>query len=43
MFDDEPVSKRDKLIGTILLSAMVVGFVAAMILFVTKWHQWTSR
>ena len=42
MFDG-PVSRRDKLVGAILLIAMVVGFLGALVLFVTKWGQWTSH
>lgn len=42
MFEEEP-TKREKLIGVILLSATVIGFLMTMFLFITKWHQWTSQ
>jgi hypothetical protein len=42
MFEEEP-SERAKLIGATLLIAMVIGFLAALFLFVTKWGHWTSR
>jgi hypothetical protein len=42
MFEEDP-SRRATIIGAVLLIAMIIGFLAAMVLFVTKWHQWTSR
>ena len=42
MFEEDP-SRRATIIGGVLLIAMIIGFLAAMLLFVTKWHQWISR
>ena len=42
MFEEEP-SRRANIIGAILLIALVIGFLTTMLLFTTKWHQWTSQ
>lgn len=42
MFEEDP-SRREQLVGAIVLIATMAAFVTAMVLFATKWHQWVSR
>ena len=42
MFEEDP-SRRATILGAILMIATIAIFVGAMVLFATKWGEWTSR